>query len=302
MTLQQLRAFLAVVECGSFRRAAGQLAVSQAGLTNSVQALEAALGVALLVRSARGVTLTDDGRRLHARALLIHHEAQRAMDEAASASGEAGGTLHVGVGPTTTALMLPQVVPDFHARFPAVRLRLMSGLYERLRPALQQGQIDLAITSVPDDGAGPGLVSKVLFKTDLTVIGRVGHPRMQARNLRELAAEEWVAMGAAGGPGGTVLRLFDEQGLAPPRVAATCESFTELAALIGSTDWLALVPAVIVQRGFLGAQVLPIRIKERAHRYDNCLVQRAEPPLTPTAAAFAAMCESCARIVGRLKA
>ena len=295
MTLQQLRAFLTIVECGSFRRAAGQLTVSQAGLTNSVQALEATLGVALLHRSARGVTLTDDGRRLHARALLIHREAQRAMDEAASAGGEAAGTLHVGVGPTTTALMLPQVVPDFHARFPAVKLRLMSGLYERLRPALQQGQIDLAITSVPDDGA-------VLFKTDLTVIGRIGHPMAEARSLHELAANEWVAMGAAGGPGGTVIRLFDEHGLGPPRVAATCESFTELAALIGSTDWLALVPAVIVQRGFLGMQVQPIRIRERAHRYDNCLVRRAEPPLTPAAAAFAAMCESCARIIARLKA
>ncbi|MGE0497765.1 MAG: LysR substrate-binding domain-containing protein [Ramlibacter sp.] len=300
MTLQQLRAFLTVVEWGSFRRAARQLEVSQAGLTNSLQALEAGLGVSLLHRSAHGVVLTEDGRRLHARALLIQREVQRATDEAASANGTAGGTLHVGVGPTTTALMLPQVVPDFHARYPGVKLRLMSGLYERLLPALQQGLIDLAITSVPDEGAGPGLTSQVLFKTDLTVIARTGHPLATARSLHELATHEWVAMGAAGGPGGTVLRLFAEHGLAPPSVAATCESFTELAALIGSTDWLALVPAVIVQRGLLGTQLQPIRIRERAHRYDNCLVRRTDPPLTPTAAAFAAMCESCARIIARL--
>lgn len=300
MTLQQLRAFLAIVEFGSFRRAARELGLSQAGLTNSLQALEAGLGVSLLQRSAQGVALTADGKRLLARAQLIDREARRAVDEAQHASGAAGGTLHVGLGPTPTAVLLHLVVPDFHARFPTVKLKLVSGFYEQLRPALLQGLIELAVTALPDEGPGPGLKSKALFKSDLVVVCRPSHPRAAARSLRELADCEWILLGSPGGPGGTITRFHADQGLPAPRVAATCESFTQLAALLGGTDWLALLPAVMVERGLLGTQVVQIRLKERAHRFNNCVVHRTEPPLTPAAAAFAAMCESCARIVARV--
>lgn len=301
MTLQQLRAFLAIVEFGSFRRAARELGLSQAGLSNSLQALEAGLGVRLLQRSAQGVALTADGTRLFARAQLIDREARRMVDEAQHARGPVRGTLHVGFGPTPTAVLLHLVVPDFHARFPAVKLKLTSGFYEHLRPALQQGLIELAVTALPDEGTGPGLVSKVLFKSNLVVVGRPGHPRAAARSLRDLADCEWILLGSPGGPGGTITRFHAEQGLSAPRVAATCESFTQLAALVAGTDWLALLPAVMLERGLLGTQVAPIRLKERAPRSDNCVVYRTEPPLTPAAAAFAAMCESCARIVTRIK-
>lgn len=299
MTLQQLRAFLAIVEFGSFRRAARELEVSQAGLTNSLQTLEAGLGVTLLQRSAMGVVLTPDGKNLFARAQLIDREARRAVEEAQYARGDASGTLHVGFGPTPTAVLLQLVVPDFHSRFPAVKLKLMSGFYEQFVPALQQGLIELAVTALPDESLGSALKSKTLFKSDLVVVGRPGHPRAAARSLRDLAGCEWILLGSPGGPGGTITRFHAEQGLPAPRVAATCESFTQLAALIGGTDWLALLPAVMVERGLLGTQVAPIKLKERANLFDNCLVYRADPPLTPAAAAFAAMCESCARIVAR---
>ena len=301
MTLQQLRAFLSIVEFGSFRRAARELGLSQAGLTNSVQALEASLGVSLLSRSAQGVSLTDDGQRLLARAQLIDREAARAVDEARSSKGNRVGSLHVGVGPTPTAALLPLVVPEFHKRFPAVRLKLVSGFYDQLLPALQQGLIELAVTALPDDGAGPGLKSRALFKSDLAVVGRMGHRCADARSLRQLVDCEWILLGTPGGPGGTITRFLEEQNLPAPRIAATCESFNQLAALIGGTDWLAVVPSVLIERGLLGTQVIRIAIRERPPRFDNCIVHRSEPPLTEPAAAFAVMCESGARIVSRMR-
>ena len=79
MTLQQLRDFLAVIEHGSFRAAARFQDVSQAGLTNSLKALEAHLGTALLTRSGRGVQVTPAGEMLKARARLIHAERRSAQ-------------------------------------------------------------------------------------------------------------------------------------------------------------------------------------------------------------------------------
>ena len=301
MTLQQLRDFLAVLEHGSFRSAARGLGVSQAGLTNSLQALETSLGSSLLVRSGRGVTLTDAGQRLQARAVLIDREAQRAAQEAASALGALNGSLHVGMGPTPTYLLLPRVVPDFRRRFPQVALHFTSGLYERLVPAVQQGLIDFAITSIPEGALGKDLASSVLLKAEMAVMGRRGHPMADARSLRALAGCEWILLGSPGVPGGTITRFFADNGLGAPRIAATCESFTQAMALVGETDALALLPRALIEQDLLGPRIAQIHVSERAHRFDVCLVQRSDVPLTPVAAAFAAMCASCARIVSPLR-
>lgn len=298
MTLQQLRSFMVIVEHGSLRGAARAMDVSQAGLTSSLKALEESLQLTLLHRSGRGVSLTEHGKRLLVRAQLIDREAQRVVEDARQAQGIPGGTLHVGFGPTPTALLLHLVVPDFHARFPSVKLKLMAGFYEQLRPALQQGLIELAITALPKAGAGDHLVSRFLFRSDLAVVGRRGHPRLNTTKLAGLANCQWILQGTPGGPGGTITRFHDEEGLPTPRMAATCDSFTQLSALVTGTDWLAMVPAALVERGLLGVDIRAIKLQESPPSFDNCVVFRREPELSPAAQAFAAMCESCARIVG----
>ncbi len=172
MTLQQLRDFLVVIEHGSFRAAARHQNVSQAGLTNSLKSLEASLGNALLLRSGRGVQLTRAGELLRARALLITAEAHRASAELRALADDQQGPIRVGFSPTPSALLLPQVVPDFLARFPRAELRLVDGLFERLMPAVRQGQLDFAVLSLPEVGTGGDVRSQVLMKTAMAVVGR----------------------------------------------------------------------------------------------------------------------------------
>src|SRR5258708_39974875 len=109
------------------------------------------LGVPIQWRPGQGLGLTAEGKRLLARAQINDREARRMVDEAQNARGTAGGTLHVGFGPTPTALLLRLVGPDFHARLPTFRLKLTSGFYEHLRPPLQQGLIEVAVTAMPHD-------------------------------------------------------------------------------------------------------------------------------------------------------
>ena len=297
MTLQQLKAFLAVVECGSFRAASRRLGISQAGLTMSLKALEAALGVPLLRRSVQGAVLTEQGERLLPRARLITREAGKAEEEALQALHAQAGHLAVGLGPTPAAVLLPLVVPEFHRRFPAVQLRLFSGFYEQLLPELQQARIQLAVTAVPDGGVAAGFEVRRLFRSALVVIARRGHPLAQARSLQALQGQEWVLLGPPGGPGGTVLRFHAEQGLPMPRVAATCESFSHLAPLLGGTNWLAMVPAAMVDRQLLGDGMVALAIDEQPPSFDNCLIYRADTPLAGVADTFAGMCQSYSRVL-----
>jgi LysR family transcriptional regulator, regulator of abg operon len=300
VTLQQLRDFLAVTEHGSFRSAARVLGVSQAGLTNSLKSLESSVGAVLLARSGRGVNLTPAGEMLRVRASLIDAEAQRAAAELGAVAEQYHGPVRLGFSPTPSALLLPAVVPLFRARYPGAELRLVGGLFERLLPAVREGQLDFAVISLPEVGVGHGIHAHTLMKADLAVVGRLGHPLAGARRLGDLAEQEWILMGPPGAPGGTVVRMFAEAGLASPRIALVCDSLTQVGALLLDSDYLALLPRMMLERGLLRRNVAEIRVQESARPQDVALVRRSEVPLTPMANALAAMLTSCARSLGQV--
>jgi LysR family transcriptional regulator of abg operon len=299
MTLQQLRTLLAIVEFGSFRRAARELEVSQAGLTTSIQALEQALKLRLIVRSTHGITLTPEGQQIYERAQLIDREARQILSDAEQLRGSGVSSLSIGLGPTPTATLLGLVLPDFHKRFPDVRLNLTSGVFEHLESALQQGRIELAFTATPEAGVTSNLASVELFSSDLTVVAREGHPLAQADSLVQLLRTEWVLLGSPGGPGGSVARYYRDHGLPAPLVAATCESLTQLVALVRATDWMGMVPAVMLEKDLLGSGLVTLQLNEAVPRYLNSVVYRREPQLSSAAQAFLAMSRSCARVLSR---
>lgn len=299
MTLQQLRTLLAIVEFGSFRRAARELEVSQAGLTTSIQALEQALKLRLIVRSTHGITLTPEGQQIYERAQLIDREARQILSDAEQLRGSGVSSLSIGLGPTPTATLLGLVLPDFHKRFPDVRLNLTSGVFEHLESALQQGRIELAFTATPDVGVTSNLASVELFSSDLTVVAREGHPLAQADSLAQLLKTEWVLLGSPGGPGGSVARYYRDHGLPAPLVAATCESLTQLVALVRATDWMGMVPAVMIEKDLMGKGLVMLKLSQAVPRYLNSVVYRREPQLSSAAQAFLAMSRSCARVLSR---
>lgn len=298
--MQQLRDFLAVIEHGSFRAASRFQGVSQAGLTNSLKALEAHLGAALLTRSGRGVQVTPAGEMLKARAKLINAEAHRATAELRALNDDQQGPIQIGFSPTPSALLLPQVIPHFLALFPRAELRIVDGLFEHLIPAVRQGQLDFAVLSLPHTGLGTDLKAQSLMQTAMVVVGRRGHPLAKAGSLQALSSQSWVLMGPPGAPGGTVIRMFAEAGLAAPHIAVVCDSFIQVTALMFESDYLALLPRMVLERGLLGRHVVEIAVVETARSYDIALVQRTEVPLTPMANALSSMLLSCARSVGQL--
>ena len=82
MKLHQLRAMLAISESGSIQEASRLLHISQPALSKGIKELEAELGVPLLIRSNRGITVTEYGERLVRRARLILEEVRREIGRA----------------------------------------------------------------------------------------------------------------------------------------------------------------------------------------------------------------------------
>jgi len=122
--LSQLRAFVAVMDSGSFVGAASALLISNATLRSRVTALEKALGGKLLVRSHRGVSPTERGRHFAERARGLVREAEALVDSATRWEDELAGELRVlvpvGLPPGPGAMLVAEMrrlFPDLRVRF-----------------------------------------------------------------------------------------------------------------------------------------------------------------------------------------
>ncbi|MDQ0939168.1 LysR family transcriptional regulator [Streptomyces sp. V1I1] len=176
-TLRQLEYLVAVVDTGSFTRAAELLHVSQPALFHQVRALERDAGGPLLERLPRAVRLTPTGRAMlpHARAALA--DAERARTAARRAVGLDGGEIQVAAVYSVTLGVLPPVLRAWREQHPGVRIRLLEFAHtDALVDAMTAGRADLAVGPAPGSWGGP---------------------------VRELGTEEFVVVVADGDPAAT---------------------------------------------------------------------------------------------------
>ena len=190
MELSDLKTFAAVARCGGITRAAGELNTVQSNVTNRIRALETEIGTPLFERHARGMTLTDAGRRLLPYADRLNALSNEAL-AAARDDGVAKGPLAIGSMETTAAVRLPPLLAQFHQRHPEVQLSLRTGPTALLAEAVIANALDGAFVAGPIDH--PDLMSTVAFNEELVL----------------LTARRWKTLGAlrAGTPasGPTIL-------------------------------------------------------------------------------------------------
>jgi len=159
-TFLEMRTFCAVAEAGSFVRAAGALDLSKAAVSRYVAGLEARLGVRLLHRTTRRLSLTDEGEVFYARSkeLLAGHE--EAESELRSRSAAARGTLRINAPVTFGILHLAPLWGAFRERHPQVRIDLT--LADRVVDLVEEGyDVAIRIAVLPDST----LISKRLANT-----------------------------------------------------------------------------------------------------------------------------------------
>lgn len=135
--LTDLKAFLAVAEHRSFRRAADLLGLTRSALSHTIRGLEDALGASLLHRTTRSVSLTAAGERLLRRIDPLLRDLDTALEDVAGVPGQVQGRLRINGNDAAIALLLQRVVPAFLARYPGVDLDLVAE--GRLVDIVEQG-------------------------------------------------------------------------------------------------------------------------------------------------------------------
>src|SRR5579862_6582948 len=142
--LQAMQLFVRVVETGAITRAADSLQMPKATATTLIQQLEASLGVKLLNRTTRRVSMTADGAAYYPRCLAILDEVREAEESLAQRHASPQGRLRVEAPTLIARLVIVPALPTFFARYPDIDLQL--GCSERRTDLVEEG-IDCALWS-----------------------------------------------------------------------------------------------------------------------------------------------------------
>ncbi|MCR8546538.1 LysR family transcriptional regulator [Salipiger sp. P9] len=178
LDITTLRSFLAVADAGGVTRAAGFLNLTQSAVSMQLKRLEETLGLALLDRSGRGVSLTPAGEQLlkYARKMVELNDEIYARLTLQDWEGE----IVLGVPHDVVYPVIPRVMKRMQRDFPRVRLQLLSSYTAELKDLFARGAVDVILTTE----AEPGENGETLLDVPLRWYGALGGTAWKARPLR----------------------------------------------------------------------------------------------------------------------
>lgn len=243
MDLYLLKYFLAVVETGSFTRAADRVFVTQPTLSAGIKKLENQLGHILFERSNRRVFLTDAGTRFLPRAKAILHEcnmATQALEETATAP-----VLRLGVLTTLSNRHVGDLLASFKQSEPRATIEIVDGTEQELANRLDDRSLDYALSI--HRGQGEDTALPLMTEGYVFILSR-GHPlagrsRVSAADL----AEEYMIVRSRCEVLSETSRYFTDHNIRPRlvyRTANDSRAIAMVAAGLGGT----VVPAALVDK------------------------------------------------------
>jgi len=244
MELRDLKAFMTVVEYGSFTKAASESFVSQPSLSKSIKKLEDTLHVELLNRTTRNVELTDAGSIVYKQGQKIMrsvHDLHILLDDLLNIKT---GSIKLGIPPLIGTLFFPEIARKFHKQYPEVHLELVERGAKMIGTLVENGDVDMGIVVIPTDERKFSVQSFV--EDQFCVFINESHPLAQQERilLQDLKNETFI--------------IFTEEFTLHDYVIKSCKSvgFTPI---IGykSSQWDLIVELVSSN---LGVTLLPYSI------------------------------------------
>jgi LysR family transcriptional regulator, transcription activator of glutamate synthase operon len=195
MDLRQLRYLVALSEELNFTRAAAREHIAQPALSQQIRRLEDELGLALVERTTRKVSLTEAGELLVARARRILTDLDAAQAELAAIRGVDTGHVLIGAIHTMGPIDITLVLAEFHALHPNVGLTVREQSSEELAEMVRVDELDLAFLSVTERVESHGLGLQQLISEELVVLLPPNHRLAKRRQIgmAELADEQFVS-------------------------------------------------------------------------------------------------------------
>ena len=239
MDIRQLDALLAIADHKTFSNAARSLHTVQSNVSKHIARLEQELGARLVDRDAG--TLTEEGEAVVARARRIRAETDAIAHDMAAMRDDISGVTRLGIIDSTARWLIPIVFPALEAKYPNVRLEILTATTTSLLPQVVAGNLHSAVVNLPL--RDPEVRAEELFEEDRLLIAPPDHPlaRQSVVTPAELSRHELLLP-----PVGTAFRDEIDSELKNQGVELTTRA---------EIDGMRMI-ATLVLSGF-GAAILP---------------------------------------------
>lgn len=259
MKTHLLRYFVVLAEELHFGRAASRLSITQPPLSVALKSLEQDLGVVLMVRDAKAVTLTAAGQAFLQEARKVLAQMQHAGDVARGMAQGRQGRLDLGMTGSMVYRQVPQWVNGFRQQRPLVEVCLSEMSSQEQLDALRSGRIDAGFvntTHVGDAFETLAIGSEPLVCCLPQAHALAGLARIE---LQSLADESFVMFAREVAPANydNVIACMQDAGI-HPRTQHAARQWLTVIALVAAEQGVALVPACMAQTGLRGVSFVPL--------------------------------------------
>jgi LysR family transcriptional regulator, regulator of abg operon len=294
MKFNQLRALLAVARAGSIQEAARLMHLTQPALSKSIRELERELGVPLLVRSAKGATLSPYGLMIAKRSRAIQKEVDKIHEEIDSLRGELSGRVSIGLTPPSSGVQLADAISVFRRERPSVELQLLELRPAQITEGLRDGSLDMGLISQYGESGGVGFKWSTLYSlnTLLAIGGKSVNPKVSFEELSEL---EWLALDGADDPNGYIVTLFSQFNVPTPSRVVRCSSialYLELASRLQAVTHWSETAFGVLEVAFQEGRMTRLELAGTMPQLNVSLVYQDEELLTPAATRFVQLLEA----------
>ncbi len=259
-TLDQLRILKAIVDEGSFKKAADSLFVTQPAVSLQVQNLEKQLEIAIFDRGGRKAQLTEAGKLLLNYCEKILGECQETCKAIEDLNNLKGGSLIIGASQTTGTYLMPRMIGLFRQKYPEVSVQLQIHSTRRTGWSVANGQIDIAIIG----GQLPLELNESLqvipFATDeLALVLPTNHPLAKSKELKkeDLYSLGFITLDTQSTTRKVVDQLLSSSGLDVQRLHIEMElnSLEAIKNAVQSDLGAAFLPVVSIERELAGGSI-----------------------------------------------
>lgn len=282
MELLQLEHFLAVVEEGTFTRAAERVGRTQPAVSQSIKKLEEEIGAPLFARGSNDVALTDAGRLLaeHARRMVaVRDDAVRQLVELKTL---AMGTLTVAAHESAAVYLLSSPLRHYLQRFPQIKIGIYRSRLSEIPRQVMDREVDLGF--VKDEPAFHELRWTEVHTDTMVLIASPTHPlaARTAIGVEDLSDQPFVLHHLCVSTAELLQRTFARH-RARLRVVAELWSFENLKSFVRENIGLALVPGVTVRDELRDGLLVRIAVPELETPRRTLIVHRDEDYLSDSA-------------------
>lgn len=298
MDLRQLRYFSAIVAHGSITRAAAALGVAQPALSTHLRNMEARLGRPLLIRGRAGVTPTEAGALLAARAERVLQDMARLEEDLRDLDRDPAGAVHVGLPGTVAEIVALPLIQAVAARYPRVRLTIAEAMSGFIGAWLAEGRVDIGVQYGPS--VDDGILGEKLLEEELAVIwpGAGRGAEVAPPGVVELDALQDAPMVLPSGAHG--LRALLEAACAPlgfaPRAVVEIDSYANIKRLVAAGHGASVLPLHAVRAELAAGALRASRVAPPGLRREAWLAWPA-PALRPPSRAQEAVRDTLREVI-----